>query len=487
LKPASAQSPSFDEFVRGYEPTAIAVAIAGTALLTGAGQLATRFADGSFQHDANLGFGVCWGLALATIPLLLQTRRVLLSSPRPQVPAIYWAQSMVQLAWLALLAWYVTPFYLPVLFFVLCLLLFNDTRFFFNGGMLKIAYAGMWGLQLLLLLLLDLTTGTGLLFGLKHDFGRSSVMLIAEVCIAALSVMLIEVVGKSLLDRDAAARRNAELESSLRSMKTERGVMARSCDFLLQGLTAGRFSHDVASPISVLSVEVERLRTLLQAQGSTPLDEKLGRCLGRIEAAAEHTHALTRSLARSLREPGDPITLDLSELVHEAGNHAANILKRRGVTMIPQQTKLDASRVVVSRDHAAAVGTILVNCALKRPDAAVHVEGASTSDYFCRLLIRDFGVTAQERQEALLRVEAHMSLLSAESPTMRLAEYDGYGIGLLLTKALVVRWGGWMAASAPADGDGLVFSLVLPKVPPQQIPDELNTPEKVVLAELSLA
>jgi hypothetical protein len=72
-----------------------------------------------------------------------------------------------------------------------------------------------------------------------------------------------------------------------------------------------------------------------------------------------------------------------------------------------------------------------------------------------------------------------MSLLAEDLATPRVEAYDGYGIGRLLTKALVVRWGGWMAAHAPDQGAGLRFDFVLPQVAPETIPEALNVPEKI--------
>jgi hypothetical protein len=469
----------FAEVVRAYAPGAVVAASLAPIALTGAGQLATWFANDGFIPGQRTGFWICWALAFFAPVLLFGTRARLIRPGVRRLPALYWVQCVVQNAWLSLLTWYVTPAYLPVLFFVLCLVLFTDVSTFYHATALKVLYSSMWLSQVFILLLIDLAGEQGLLGSLRSEPHRAATTLIAEVCVGFLSMIIIQVVGKGQYERDRAFHNNAQLESALRAIKTERGVLARSCDFLLQGLTAGRFSHDVASPISVVAVEVARLREILTERGGDGVDARLERCLERIEDAAEQTQILTRSLARSLREPADPVSIRLSELVAQALEHAANTIERHELRVPAPKLELEDVEVVVSRDHAAAIGNVLANGMLQSNDAPIEIASACANGHFCKLSIRDWGVTDEAQRRALTTVQAHMSLL-ADNPTLRISHYDGFGIGLLLTKALIVRWGGWLAAAVPEHGAGLRFDFVLPRVVPNSIPDELNSPERVL-------
>ena len=472
----------FAEMVRSYAPGAVAAAFMSTIVLTGAGHVATWFASRPLSPALRTGFAICWILALGTLPLLLVSRAAFLRAKTRVIPKVYWIQSVVQLTWLALLGWYATPAYAPVLFFVLCLLLFNDVRMLYSAPALRALYSSMWVGQIAVLLLVDAFGGSGLLALMHAQPRHAAFVLLAELCVGFLNLIIIQIVGKGHQERDLAFHKNAELEATLRAMKAERGVLARSCDFLLQGLSAGRFSHDVSSPISVMLVEVERLRGKLSEQSDGRLDPQVARSLERLNEAGELTQALTRSLARSLREPADFVAVRLSDLIDEAIGHAAQALQRHAIVMREPVKAFDDSAVVVSREHAAAIGNVLVNGVLQRPDLPIEIAGASATDYFCKVSIRDWGVPPDQQNQALTRVQAHMSLLAEDANVDRLGEYDGHGIGLLLTKALVVRWGGWLAARAPETGAGLRFELVLPKIAPHSIPDDLNAPERVLVS-----
>jgi len=469
-------SAKWSEVVQAYAPEAVTAAALAPFALTAAGHFATWYAERESTND--FGFMLCWSLALLSLPLLLWTRRRVLQERR--LPIHYWFQSLTQNTWLALLAWHVTPAFTPVLFFVLCLFLFTDARTFYDATELKIIYSAMWFTQPLLLLLLDAIGSNGLIASIHETPDRTAIVFLTEGCILALSLTIIHIVGKGYYERDLAAHTSAHLRTVMAAMKTERSVLSRSCDFLLQGLTAGRFSHDVASPLSVLQMEVVRLIALFESGAYGVLDEKVRCSLERIQTATERTQSMTKSLARSLRDPGEPLSIQLSELIEQAIDHAIMLTKKSDTIFQPPVLELEPSQIVVSHDHMAAIAGVLANGILQRPECPVHVKGGTINDYFCHLSIRDWGVDPRDRQQAFIRVENHLSLQPNFASQEREQSYDGYGISLLLTKALIVRWGGWMAPRVPDEDSGIAFDFILPRVAPTSIPESQNTPEALL-------
>ncbi len=477
-------SPSFgkeklEEFRRGYATGAVLLAAIVPLGITAAAELVTWYADAQAELSPLRvwGFGLSWLFAALAVPLLWLTKRALGgASERP--PGVYWVQSGVQLLWLTLLVWSSTPLFLPVIFFILCVLLFNDSRYFYADGTLKALYLSVWLAQLVLLLGVDAVGGPGLLHALRVAPSATGILLLTEACVAALSFAIIEVVGRGHRATDEAGQHARELEAKLAAIQAQRGVLSRSCDFLIRGLSAGRFSHDVSSPISILDFEVERLEGLMRARGPLSADEE--ECLRRISKASEVAARLARSLARSLRESVELQQHSLVDFVQDSLREAELGLQRHAIALKHPKLSLEPLQVVVTSDHAAAVAGVIVNGVLQNPAEPLEISASLASDHFCKLSVRDHGVLPDVRLATINRVEAHMSLQGDETNLTRASEYDGYGIGLLLTKALVVRWGGWLAVTEPSRGRGVQFDFVLPAVFPDQIPPELDFPERML-------
>ncbi len=131
--------------------------------------------------------------------------------------------------------------------------------------------------------------------------------------------------------------------------------------------------------------------------------------------------------------------------------------------------------------HASTLANLLTNGALQRHDTAVEVRGHAVNDWFYELVLRDHGVAPEERAQAIAKIKSSLSLASpAEERALEPHEpraYRGYGVALMMARVLVVRYGGHLTASAPASGRGVEFHLVLPRVPPAQIPPGANHPE----------
>jgi hypothetical protein len=98
-------------------------------------------------------------------------------------------------------------------------------------------------------------------------------------------------------------------------------------------------------------------------------------------------------------------------------------------------------------------------------------------EWFVVLRVRDRGVDGAEREAALARILRLLTLGADAAVESRGAGYRGLGVALVLAKLYLLRYNGALDVRAAAEGPGLQFELVLPRVHPDEIPPERNNPE----------
>lgn len=480
----------WEEYARSFDGPMVATAIAGTAALTALAQATTWLVRGQPAVDGRFGLLFPWLLALAVALTALIARRQMRRQRARRIPLGCWAFGTLQMLWLIGLGWYVLPEFSVVLAVALWAVAYHDARYFYDAVWLRLHYLLVWPLFFLILLGIDLLGGPGLLARMHTQPGFVRFAIGFVVMVAALIQIILAVVGRQWYRLDAKVWAHAETQTQLAAMRREREVIARSCAFIAQGLTAGQFSHDVASPLSTVSLSVgevaENLDALAGELAVRQDPELLARVTGLREAAQgivrgnARLHEMTTAMMRSLRGGSTLGETDVETLMRAAVNEMASASARHGIRPATPMLAMAAAKVLVTDEHPAAIGSILCNGALQNPEEPLLVEGRAVNPYFYAIAIRDHGVEAAARTSALARVRAALALVetgaSADSP----AGYQGYGVGLTLAKLLLVRHNGWLAVDAPAEGAGLVFRILLPRIAPAGIPVGDNAPEKLV-------
>ena len=132
--------------------------------------------------------------------------------------------------------------------------------------------------------------------------------------------------------------------------------------------------------------------------------------------------------------------------------------------------------VWVAPGHASTLANVLTNGALHAPGHPLEVRGERAGDWYYRLSVRDRGVEGPAREETRRRVEALLAMKgdAGERPP---SSPRGYGVGLVLGRLYLVRYGGWLSVRAADEGAGLVFDLLLPAADPGAIPAPDARPE----------
>ena len=479
----------WEEYVHSFDAPMIATAIVGTVVMTLVAEIATWLLRGHAAADGRFGIVFPWVLVLAIAVTALDSQRQMHRQSERRIPAICWAFGTLQMLWTIGLAWYSSPEFSVVLAAALWAVAFHDARYFYDAIWLRLHYLLVWPAFFLILMAVDLFGGPGLLARAHSQPGFVRMALSFSLMVAGLVQIILVVVGRQWYRLDAKVWAHANAQAQLAEIRREREVIVRSCAFIAQGLTAGQFSHDVASPLSTVSLSVGELAENLDALAADLEARQDKEILSRVVTLREaatgiargnaRLHEMTSAMSRSLRAGSALAEMDLGALIGAAEREMYASSGRHGVRPVEPTFEMAPGTVFATEEHAAAIGSILCNGALQKPEAPLGVRGAPMGRYFYIVSIRDQGVSPDSRAVALERVRASLALVDAGAQPDSTNNYQGYGIGLTLAKLLLVRNNGWLAVAAPAEGPGLVFRVVLPRVLPTEIPVAENCPEKL--------
>ena len=209
--------------------------------------------------DGRFGLVFPWVLVLAVAATALVAQQQMRRQRARRIPLGCWAFGTLQMLWLIGLGWYVLPEFSVVLAVALWAVAFHDARYFYDAIWLRLHYLLVWPAFFLILLAIDLFGGPGLLARMHAQPGFVRFAIGFVVMVAALIQIILGVVGRQWYRLDAKVWAHAMAQTQLAAMQREREVIVRSCDFIAQGLTAGQFSHDVASPLSTVSLSVGQI------------------------------------------------------------------------------------------------------------------------------------------------------------------------------------------------------------------------------------
>jgi signal transduction histidine kinase len=216
-----------------------------------------------------------------------------------------------------------------------------------------------------------------------------------------------------------------------------------------------RMSHELRTPLNA----VLGFTQLMQIDRSEPPRAEQQRRLQLIREAGEHLlHMINDLLDLTRIESGgltlSPTRMELRELVLQVFALLAEPAARQGVTLALEPGALLA--LEADRTRLRQVLLNLVSNAIKynRPGGRVGVVLAAQADGTVRIVVQDSGLGIGEAQLARLFEPFH------RGPHERSA-IEGTGIGLALTKALVLRMSGHIEVRSELDV-GSEFCVSLP-------------------------
>ncbi len=495
---------------RLYAPRGIVVGVLGPVVVT---LLPTILNALMRRTDRALGLAVPWALVVILAPLMVASGAFFNRRRRQAFHATYWIQSLAQFVWMQFLCWNTTPFFSIVGVMVFCAWAFNDAIGLYDSPLVRAQYALAFPLFDLLLLVVDAAGGRGIVYVYQHDPAFFQVFLSVQLVLVMVTQLIVGFVGAENYAHDQSLVERASIERELAVARTEREILRHTSAYVGQGLAATQFAHDVASPVQALQSNAEALQSLLAhtpfrdgslrdalaalptEQRSRVLDdmttwEELARgACDDILLAAGRLFDMTHVVASAVKNADPLAPCAVHDLMARAVEAMGTALVGHKVDAPAPRVDVEASEVRVLPGHAQTLGNLLTNGALQRPDMPIEVRGRVVNEWFYLLSLRDHGVDASERDVALERVRAALSFQGTKRATPGAEEpraYRGYGSAIMMAKVLLVRNNGAIAVDAPSSGRGLVFLIVLPRCAPDQIPADVDQPERLLEDRLSV-
>lgn len=446
-----------------YGTRMILASTALAAFLTGAAMLSARTWPLLVITD-HRDIDVVWILVGLHIPAMLVSRWCL----SPQRRRLFWwaflAQGLLQGVWAQHLAWVSIPHFWAIAVMFLASLMFHDA-WLCHSRVVPWLYALTFPTFDVYLLVLDELGRVGLRAAYAEKPGVVVGMLVTQmiVCFAMLAFIR-EVDRRSdASDRALAERERADFRAAV--LRKEREVIRRSVGLLSSGISASQFSHDVATPVTALRINLAFLRDRLAGDA-----DALAAIID-AETVARELHAMTEALSRSLRDSDEPAATPIDDVVRRAISYAQDLLRARGAIEVRLSVvDVDATRVWVVDGHVSALANLVVNAVVHSQQALVDVRGRVLDDEYYELSFRDFGVTGSARDSAMARVRRSMSLVEPqlerigpldERSTGPVVRREGYGVGLMISRLHCVRYGGEIDVEAAEAGPGIVFRVLL--------------------------
>ena len=216
-------------------------------------------------------------------------------------------------------------------------------------------------------------------------------------------------------------------------------------------------SHELRTPLAALTLQVQSL--LRAAQSGLALGDKPAQKLGIIERQVTRLTTLVDNLLDVSRVMGGRMTLELEELdlrpiIEEVLEHFAEQLAKSGCALT---LELDPSCVGIwDRFRLEQIMTNLLANAIKYGRGAPIVVGLRSEPERAALMVKDNGIGIAEEDQARIfeRFERAVSHRN----------FGGLGLGLWITKELVVALGGSISLKS-MPGQGAEFTVLLPKEP----------------------
>lgn len=421
-----------------------------------------------------IGFGLGWwlpttrpahagsmvGVVAALVvqaPLVWLSSRLFAARRREVFWVAHSAMTMAFFAWLGLLLWESPGFYGAILAALYGVWGYHDA-WTAGGARMRRLYLLAAPTMDFALLGLDLAGGKGPMWAWVNERPALLAFFAVQVVLTACVQWLIQWVDAEVRERDRLAAAHAEVASRLAAIEREREVVQGSCELLTTGLIASKYSHDLASPLTVMRLDVETLAEVVRGMPADPTRDRLVEIVEELHEVTEQVTGMTAGMAQAVRAPDVVAPASVRELCAQAEVGMRAALRGHAVAVPPLEVTPDDTLVLLGRGHAGTLANLLANAALAAPGLPITVSGGVVEGRF-RLRVRDRGVSGEAREEARRRIEA---MLHLQHPPDGERVRRGYGVALLLARVYLLRHGGGLDVEFPADGPGLVFVLDLP-------------------------
>ena len=226
-------------------------------------------------------------------------------------------------------------------------------------------------------------------------------------------------------------------------------------------------SHELKTPITAMSgflqVALRRVRRLAQGEGAAPVAEGLNNVTDQLEVVYRQTGKLARlvdelldvSRIQSGRIEFRYGDVDLSELANEVAARMQLTTTTHAITV-----NRDSENVVTAdRDHLEQVLNNLVTNAIKySPSGGTITIDVRPDDGGVRISVTDEGIGIPEKE-----LEAIFGLFY-RSPDRAARDAAGMGLGLYISREIVVRHGGRIWAES-GRSKGSTLNVVIPRMP----------------------
>src|SRR5204862_7783711 len=227
-------------------------------------------------------------------------------------------------------------------------------------------------------------------------------------------------------------------------------------------------SHELKTPITAMSgflqVALRRVRRLSEAAGASPVAEGLRGITEQLDVVYRQTTKLARLVDELLDVSriqtgriefryGD---VDLGELANEVATRMQLTTTTHEISV----TRDSQSVVTADRDHLEQVLNNLVTNAIKYSPSggAITIDVRPEDDGGVRLSVTDEGIGIPEKE-----LDAIFGLFY-RSPDRAARDAAGMGLGLYISKEIVVRHGGRIWAES-AGAKGSTLNVLIPRVP----------------------
>ncbi len=480
--PAPATGDLFDNRSRyqvaleGFGPKAVLQMLVAHSVITALGQGLGLWLPTTVGPQGG-NFYPVWALIAVQAPLAAGAGHLFAQRRREAFWRVHTLLGLANFAWLGCLAWEAPGFYAALLLTLAATWAYHDA--WITGGRgVRVLYLLAAPAVDLALLAVDAGGGRGLLWAFREAPAFAAAFLSMQVALTLLFQMLIRWVGDQVATADQRLLESTRREQELTLLRHERRVIEASAALLSTGLLASKFSHDLASPTTVLRLDADMLARLAGELPPSPGKAAIAEIADELGEVARQLADMTGGVARAVREREVLGAVEITDLVQGACDAARGSLAGHREAWPTVELALAPSEVWVSPGHRGSVANLLANAAQHGLGRTVHVSGRPVGEWFYVLAIRDHGVEGAERDEALARVEhrLHLEFDAGRPPQGR---PRGYGVALGLAKLHLLRYNGALRVRVPAEGPGLEFLVVLPRVEPGAIPPETNTPESV--------
>lgn len=209
-------------------------------------------------------------------------------------------------------------------------------------------------------------------------------------------------------------------------------------------------SHQTKTPIANILLYTQ----LLEEQ---ELSKENRQCVKALYEQAEKLNFLIASLVKLSRlETGvlvlHPVRHALNDLLEEIRVQFTPKAEGKGIRFYVEHTEEYA--VFDKRWTSEALGNLVDNAMKYTPDGGVVRISVEVYEMFCRIIVADTGIGIREEEYAKVFGRFYRSSAVCET--------EGVGIGLYLTRQILLEESGYMKLSSKV-GEGTEFSMFLPR------------------------